>query len=736
MPLLELKNVYYEYPRTNKIALDNINFSLSQGEYIAILGLNGSGKSTLARLIAGFFEPLKGEVIKQNGILPGIVFQQPKEQIVAGIVERDTAFGPQNLSMTESEIELRTIECLSVVSLVDKALSKTFELSLGQTQRLAFSGILALFPDLLILDEATAMLDPDSKNQLVEFVNAWNKKGHTVISVTHDLDEALAAKRIIVMDQGQVIFDGSPKEFKETKNIFESIFGIDGEYTSFKSLNSEKNKSAETSLKVQELSFSYGDFSVFKNISFELKKGTLVALTGPSGCGKSTLFECLAGLKKNQGGKIYALSRPVLGLQESEAALFEPYSADDVAFGPKNKNIKGKELFECVKKSMELAGLDYKKYGNLPIVSLSGGEKRKLSVAGLIALDSDILIFDEPTAVLTPQEIDELMKVTKNLSARGKSIIFISHKLKEIKQIADRCTVLRLGKCIGTVDVASTTMEEMSEMMVGRKLNLSIDKKPAHPGDAILSVHNLVVMDPVTGTKKVNNVSFEARAGEITCIAGIDNNGQSEMVLALAGMIESEGDISLDGERITGKGIRYRNTHGVSHIPEDRHKHGLVLDFNLDENMILQTYFTPEFSSHGFLRAKAIEGYAEEMIREYDIRCANGTLTNVRSMSGGNQQKIILAREISRAHDLLIAVQPTRGLDIGAARFIHEQLVKERDSGKAVLLVSLELDEVMEVSDRILVMHSGEIVADVRPKEVSIQELGLYMAGAKRSVSV
>ena len=431
MPLLELKNVYYEYPRSNKIALNNINFSVSHGEYIAILGLNGSGKSTLARLIAGFFEPSKGEVIKQNGILPGIVFQQPKEQIVAGIVERDTAFGPQNLSMTESEIELRTIECLSVVSLVDKALSKTFELSLGQTQRLAFSGILALCPDLLILDEATAMLDPDSKNQLVEFVNAWNKKGHTVISVTHDLDEALAAKRIVVMEHGQIIFDGSPKEFKENKNIFEAIFGIDGEYTSFKNLNSEKNKFEKTALKVQELSFSYGNFSVFKNISFELKKGTLVALTGPSGCGKSTLFECLAGLKKNQGGKIYALSRPVLGLQESETALFEPYSADDVAFGPKNKNIKGKELFERVKKSMEFAGLDYKKYGNLPVVSLSGGEKRKLSVAGLIALDSDILIFDEPTAGLDPVSRKNLLASFRKLTESGKTVLFSTHRFQE-----------------------------------------------------------------------------------------------------------------------------------------------------------------------------------------------------------------------------------------------------------------------------------------------------------------
>lgn len=486
------------------------------------------------------------------------------------------------------------------------------------------------------------------------------------------------------------------------------------------------------------------------DISLSLREGEILALLGENGAGKSTLMSILFGLYKPSSGEIY-----VRGKKES---ISSPNDADRLGIGMVHQHFKlvdsftvlenivlGKEsvhhgvlrMREAREKILALS----KAYGfeidlDAKVSDITVGMQQRVEILKMLYRDNNILIFDEPTAVLTPQEIDELMKVTKNLSARGKSIIFISHKLKEIKQIADRCTVLRLGKCIGTVDVASTTMEEMSEMMVGRKLNLSIDKKPAHPGDAILSVHNLVVMDPVTGTKKVNNVSFEARAGEITCIAGIDNNGQSEMVLALAGMIESKGDISLDGERITDKGIRYRNTHGVSHIPEDRHKHGLVLDFNLDENMILQTYFTPEFSSHGFLRAKAIEDYAEEMIREYDIRCANGTLTNVRSMSGGNQQKIILAREISRAHDLLIAVQPTRGLDIGAARFIHEQLVKERDSGKAVLLVSLELDEVMEVSDRILVMHSGEIVADVRPKEVSIQELGLYMAGAKRSVSV
>lgn len=366
------------------------------------------------------------------------------------------------------------------------------------------------------------------------------------------------------------------------------------------------------------------------------------------------------------------------------------------------------------------------------VADVTVGMQQRVEILKMLYRDNDILIFDEPTAVLTPDEIEELMKVIKNLAANGKSIIFISHKLKEIKQIADRCTVLRLGKCIGTVDVGTTSMEEMSEMMVGRKVLLAVEKEKANVRETVLAVKNLSVRDSLNNKNKVDNVSFEVRGGEITCIAGIDNNGQTELALAIAGILESQGEIILNGENIENKSIRYRNTHGIAHIPEDRHKHGLVLDFNLDENVILQTYFMPEFSKKGLLRRGRIEEYSEQLIEEYDIRSANGILTNVRSMSGGNQQKIILAREITREHNLLIAVQPTRGLDIGAAEFIHEQLIKERDSGKAVLLVSLELDEVMDVSDRILVMYSGEIVADVRPDEVTVQELGLYMSGAKK----
>lgn len=486
------------------------------------------------------------------------------------------------------------------------------------------------------------------------------------------------------------------------------------------------------------------------DISLSLREGEILALLGENGAGKSTLMSILFGLYEPTSGEIYVRGKKVhisnpndadrlgIGMVHQHFKLVDCFTVlENIVLGKESVKHGILKMDEARKKVLELSEM----YGfeidpDAKISDVTVGMQQRVEILKMLYRDNDILIFDEPTAVLTPQEIDDLMKVLKELAAKGKSIIFISHKLKEIKQIADRCTVLRLGKCIGTVDVASTTMEEMSEMMVGRKVSLSIKKKPAIRGKSVLSVKNLCVKDTVSAKLKVNNVSFDIYEGEITCIAGIDNNGQTELVLALAGMIESQGSISLNGEPIEDKSIRYRNTHGISHIPEDRHKHGLILDFNLDENAILQTYFLPEFSKHGILKSAAIESYAEKLIKEYDIRSANGILTDVRSMSGGNQQKIILAREISRAHNLLIAVQPTRGLDIGAAMFIHEQLIKERDSGKAVLLVSLELDEVMDVSDRILVMHSGEIVADVKPEDVSMIELGMYMSGAKRSESV
>ena len=348
--------------------------------------------------------------------------------------------------------------------------------------------------------------------------------------------------------------------------------------------------------------------------------------------------------------------------------------------------------------------------------------------------ENEILIFDEPTAVLTPQEIEELMQIMKNLAAEGKSILFISHKLNEIMAVADRCTVLRKGKYIGTVNTKDITMEELSAMMVGRNINFKVEKGECKPGDVVLDVENISVASKLHKNDAVKNVSFKVRRGEIVCIAGIDGNGQTELVYGLTGLAPiHSGKVTLCDKDITHAPIRKRNTLGMSHIPEDRHKYGLVLDYSLEDNLVLQRYFEPEFTDKaGFLRRKNIRSYAERLIKQYDVRSGQGPVTTARSMSGGNQQKAIVAREIDKDPELLIAVQPTRGLDIGAIEYIHKQLVAQRDSGKAVLLVSLELDEVMDVPDRILVMYEGEIVGELDPKKTTQEELGLYMAGAKR----
>jgi len=441
MALLELKDVSFAYPQSEKKAISNVSLSVERGEVVALVGANGSGKSTLARLVAGLIAPDSGTVTLEQGVLPGIVFQQPKEQIVAGVVERDTAFGPQNLAMSKSEIELRTMECLAVTGLVDKASSRTFELSLGQTQRLAFSGILALFPDFLILDEVTAMLDPDSRKEILALIDEWHRKGHTVLHVTHDKDEALAAQRIIVLDKGTVLFNGRSTLFKKNKKLIASVFGDDTWCKKTKKTIRSKNNA----LAASDISFSYPNLSgeqkkssaVFEHLSLTLQQGTLTALTGPSGCGKSTLLECLAGLLSPQQGTIYASERPVLALQESEAALFETFAADDVAFGPRNKGLSGKLLFERVKQSFSLVGLPYEKYGDRQVSQLSGGEKRKVSLAGIIALDSSVLLFDEPTAGLDPQSRVVIMQTLRMLAQNGKTVLFSTHRAEEAA-FADR----------------------------------------------------------------------------------------------------------------------------------------------------------------------------------------------------------------------------------------------------------------------------------------------------------
>ena len=364
------------------------------------------------------------------------------------------------------------------------------------------------------------------------------------------------------------------------------------------------------------------------------------------------------------------------------------------------------------------------------------GMQQRTEILKMLYRDNEILIFDEPTAVLTPQEIDELMEIMRGFAREGKSILFITHKLNEIMAVSDRVSVLRKGKYIGTVETKNTTKQELSAMMVGRPVQLEIQKAPAKPGDVILDVQNMTVASRLHKNNAVKDVSFQVRSGEIVCIAGIDGNGQTELVYGLSGLEKTTGGrIILCGEDITHASIKKRNQSGLSHIPEDRHKHGLVLDDTLENNMVLQNYLDPRFQKMGFINRPAVRQYAERIIEQYDVRSGQGPVTVARSMSGGNQQKAIIGREIDRDTPLLIAVQPTRGLDVGAIEYIHGQLVAQRDAGKAVLLVSLELEEVMNLSDRILVMYEGEIVGELDPRQTTVQELGLYMAGAKRNTN-
>ena len=328
---------------------------------------------------------------------------------------------------------------------------------------------------------------------------------------------------------------------------------------------------------------------------------------------------------------------------------------------------------------------------------------------------------------------DELMQIMKGFADEGKSILFITHKLNEIMAVSDRVTVLHKGKCIGTVNTKDVTKEELSTMMVGRPVQLKVNKTEAKPSDVVLSVKGLSVPSKIHKNDAVKNVSFDVRKGEIVCIAGIDGNGQTELIQGITGLENSSaGHIELCGKDISGASIRKRSLAGMSHIPEDRHKHGLVLGYTLEENLVLQKFREKRFQNHGFIKFDEVRKYAEHLIEDYDIRSGQGAVTVARSMSGGNQQKAIIARELDRNEPLIIAVQPTRGLDVGAIEHIHRQLVSERDSNKAILLVSLELDEVLSLSDRILVMYEGEIVGELDPKKTNPQELGLYMSGAKR----
>ena len=483
------------------------------------------------------------------------------------------------------------------------------------------------------------------------------------------------------------------------------------------------------------------------DITLQLRRGEIHALLGENGAGKSTLMSVLFGLYQPEAGTIKKNGEVVkindpndatalgIGMVHQHFKLIEVFTVlDNIILGAETTRmgfLQKKAARAKVEALSERYGL--KVDLDAKVEDITVGMQQRVEILKMLYRDNEILIFDETTAVLTPQEIDELMATMREFAKEGKSILFISHKLNEIMAVADRVTVLRKGKYIGTVETKDTDKQSLSNMMVGRPVQLEVVKETARPGDAVLRVENLVV--PSKGHKRnaVNNVSFEVHAGEILCIAGIDGNGQTELVYGLTGLEKSGGgSVTLCGHDISHASIRQRGTQ-MSHIPEDRHKHGLVLDFTLEQNMVLQRFQEPQFQHMGFIDRGAVRSYAEHLIEQYDVRSGQGPVTIARSMSGGNQQKAIIAREIDREKPLIVAVQPTRGLDVGAIEYIHSQLVAERDKGRAVLLVSLELDEVMSLSDRILVMYEGEIVGELDPKATNVQELGLYMAGAKRT---
>lgn len=483
------------------------------------------------------------------------------------------------------------------------------------------------------------------------------------------------------------------------------------------------------------------------NITLKLKKGEIHALLGENGAGKSTLMSVLFGLYQPDEGEIYRDGKLVkikdpndatklgIGMVHQHFKLVECFTVlDNIILGAEDSKlgfVTKKKARKKVEDLMERYGL--KVDLDSKIRDITVGMQQRTEILKMLYRDNEILIFDEPTAVLTPQEIDELMKTMRFLASEGKSILFISHKLNEIMKVSDTCTILRKGKYIATLTTKDTNIEELASLMVGRHVSFTVDKKPATPGKTILEVDDLSMKSKEGHKTALKDVSFRVHAGEIVTIAGIEGNGQTDLVDAITGLSKVQhGKIILNGNDITKGSIHKRIKDGMSHIPEDRHKHGLVLDFSLEENMVLERYRQKQFSKSGWIRFKNRQENVNRIISEYDVRSSLGGNTTARSMSGGNQQKAIVGRELDKAHDLLVAVQPTRGLDVGAIESIHKRIIQDRDEGHAVLLISLELDEVMNLSDLIYIIYEGEIVALFKGGTVTSEEMGLYMAGGKK----
>ena len=482
------------------------------------------------------------------------------------------------------------------------------------------------------------------------------------------------------------------------------------------------------------------------NITLQLKEGEIHALLGENGAGKSTLMGMLFGMYKPDRGSIKVRGKEVkisnpnvandlgIGMVHQHFKLVDNFTVtENIILGCEPRKGLTVDIKKAAKKIEELSkkyGLNVDPYAKIEDISV--GMQQRVEILKMLYRDANVLIFDEPTAVLTPSEIDELISIMKNMTKEGKSIILITHKLREIKESANRCTVIRRGKYIGTVDVKDATEADMAKMMVGREVSFKVEKVEAKPKDVVVKIENL----SVNNNKKVlglKNFSLDIRAGEIVGIAGVEGNGQTELVEALTGMrnIES-GNIIFKGKNIVKESIRERIDDGMAHIPEDRHKRGLILDYTMEDNMVLKAYRNKPFSKNGLINRAKISEYAQKIIETFDVRSGEGGKSIARSLSGGNQQKGVIGREIESDPDFLIAVQPTRGLDVGSIEYIHKRLVEQRDLGKAVLLVSLELDEVLNVSDRIAVVNNGELIGIVNANETNENEVGLMMAGIKK----
>ena len=484
-------------------------------------------------------------------------------------------------------------------------------------------------------------------------------------------------------------------------------------------------------------------------VTLQVEQGSIHALLGENGAGKSTLMSVLFGLYIPDSGSIKVRGKEVritnpnianalgIGMVHQHFKLVHNFTVtENIILGLEPRSgltIDRKGAARRVREISDLYGLKVDPEARIEDISV--GMQQRVEILKMLYRNAEILIFDEPTAVLTPQEIHELMGIMRRLVKEGKTILLITHKLREIKEAADFCTVLRRGRLIGTVPVAETSEQQMAEMMVGREVNFHVEKGPAQPGEVLLKVEHLNVRN-AKGLLGAKDLCLEVRAGEILGICGIDGNGQTELIRAITGLTAIEsGRILLNGKDVAERSIKERTELGIGHIPEDRHKHGLILDFRLDENFVVHSFDRPPFSRLGVLSFGNIRTNAERLIKEFDVRCGQGGATPVRSMSGGNQQKAIVAREIDESPEVLVVAQPTRGLDVGAIEYIHKRIVAERDKGKAILLVSLELDEILDVSDRIAVLYGGEIVGVVNAAETDENELGLMMSGSVRKVS-